>query len=235
MSNIISELGVNWNGNISTAKKMITESKLAGADYIKLQLFDKSVIKNNIHQHALSTMILGENDLHELKSHADNVNIGFIVSCMYPGAFKLAEKVKPDFIKIRHTDRKYLALAKLAIDYCNRMNTKVLVSTDLFGDVSEVYTAHSQLCHFMYCIAKYPPTIADATLLMKYHSFLKAESWSGFSSHFRNVLIPALAVSLEIEFLEVHVSNFISDIDRNVSLTFGQLKTLCDFNKGIIS
>ena len=34
---VISELGCNHQGSIDTAKEMILQSKLAGADFIKLQ------------------------------------------------------------------------------------------------------------------------------------------------------------------------------------------------------
>lgn len=231
MSKIIAEIGVNWNGSINTSKDMITKSKLAGADFVKFQLFDTNVIKKSEHYHALSMMMLGKSELRELKSHANSVNIGFIVSCMYPGAFELAESVEPDFIKIRHADRNNGELAKLAIDYCNKMGVKVFVSTGLISDVSDIYTENPMICNLMYCDPKYPPSIMDAVLLIQHHVFLEAEPWRGFSSHYKNVLIPSSIAYLYIEFIEVHVSNYISDIDRNVSLTFRQLKTLCDFNK----
>lgn len=231
MSKIISEIGVNWNGDLSIAKKMISESKLSGADFVKFQLFNTDVIKKSEHYHALSMMMLGKSELHELKLHADSVNIGFIVSCMYPGAFELAESVEPDFIKIRHADRNNGKLAKLAINYCNKMGVKVFVSSELIKDVADTYTANPQLCNLMYCNPKYPPTLLDAVLLIRNHVFLEAETWRGFSSHYKNVLVPSLVAALHIEFIEVHVSQYINDIDREVSLTFEQLKTLCDFHK----
>ena len=36
---VIAEAGVNHNGDIELAKKMIVEAKNAGADYIKFQTF----------------------------------------------------------------------------------------------------------------------------------------------------------------------------------------------------
>ena len=36
---IIAEVGVNHNGKLSNAKKIIKNSKVAGADFVKLQLY----------------------------------------------------------------------------------------------------------------------------------------------------------------------------------------------------
>jgi N-acetylneuraminate synthase (EC 2.5.1.56) len=45
---IIAEAGVNHNGDIKLAKRLVDEAKLAGADIIKFQTFisDKVVSKN---------------------------------------------------------------------------------------------------------------------------------------------------------------------------------------------
>ena len=47
---IIAEAGVNHNGNLNIAKKMVTVAKNCGADYIKFQSFfhDKLVVKKGI-------------------------------------------------------------------------------------------------------------------------------------------------------------------------------------------
>ena len=232
MSKVIAEIGVNWNGSMSTAKYMITKSKLAGADYVKFQLFNQSIIKNTDYEHTLSQMILGVEELAELKAQADIDNIGFITSCMYPESFKIAESVKPDYIKIRHFDRNNDELAKLAIDYCTRMNTKVIVSSDVFSDISDIYRMRPLICHYMYCIPRYPPDFKDEISMIHKRPFERT-IWSGFSSHFKNILIPALAILDNVKFVEVHVGTFDTDIDDNVSISFEWLKQLCDIGKGV--
>ena len=41
---IIAEAGVNHNGNIKIAKKLIDAAKYCGADYVKFQTFDPNLI-----------------------------------------------------------------------------------------------------------------------------------------------------------------------------------------------
>ena len=36
---LIAEIGVNHNGNITIAKKLIKNAAIAGADYVKFQIF----------------------------------------------------------------------------------------------------------------------------------------------------------------------------------------------------
>ena len=65
---IIAEAGVNHNGNINLAKKLINVASKAGADYVKFQTFDvdnlllkntktanyqKRTLKNNISQYLM--------------------------------------------------------------------------------------------------------------------------------------------------------------------------------------
>ena len=46
----IAEAGVNHNGKISLAKKLIDKAKFAGADYIKFQAYRTKEISTNIAQ-----------------------------------------------------------------------------------------------------------------------------------------------------------------------------------------
>ena len=41
---IIAEIGINHNGNINLAKKMISEAKNCGADYVKFQKRDINIV-----------------------------------------------------------------------------------------------------------------------------------------------------------------------------------------------
>ena len=43
---IIAEIGVNHNGSIQIAKKLIDASKKAGADYVKFQTFKTNKLLN---------------------------------------------------------------------------------------------------------------------------------------------------------------------------------------------
>ena len=50
MIEIIAEIGINHNGDINIAKKLIEEAKLAGADCVKFQTFSLKNLLDNILQ-----------------------------------------------------------------------------------------------------------------------------------------------------------------------------------------
>ena len=91
---IIAEAGVNHNGDIIIAKKMIDFAKEAGADYIKFQTF---IPENLVSKHAkkaeyqkittvsdesqlqmLRKLMLSENEFIELSDYCEATSIGFI-------------------------------------------------------------------------------------------------------------------------------------------------------------
>ena len=45
MTNIISEIGINHNGSMDICKNLILKSKEAGADYVKIQISLKKIVK----------------------------------------------------------------------------------------------------------------------------------------------------------------------------------------------
>ena len=44
---IIAEIGINHDGDVSKAKKLIREAKLAGADIVKFQTFSANVLASS--------------------------------------------------------------------------------------------------------------------------------------------------------------------------------------------
>lgn len=238
MSEIIAEIGVNWFGDLEIAKQMIHQSSVAGADSVKFQMFNEKVIAESPHKKNLLDMILDESSLKELSAYAKKYALRFGVSVMYPEAFEILEKIKLDFIKIRHADRLDEKLAVMSTDYCKSYisssipNVTLLVSTSDFfvgyklrHDISDIYFNKPQLDIFcLYCISKYPPKISDINL-----KIMIPEYYSGYSNHYPHKFLPMLAISQGLYFIEIHVKTNNTGIDDPVSLTFEELNQVCRF------
>ena len=114
---IIAEAGVNHNGRISVAKKLILEAKKAGADAIKFQLFlaedvvtkkakkTDYQIKNTKNSESQYSMIkkleLKNKDFIKLKKIADLNNIDFVASIFDTNSLRfLTSNLKLPIIKI---------------------------------------------------------------------------------------------------------------------------------------
>ena len=105
---VIAEAGVNHNGNINLAKKLIDVASKAGADYVKFQTFDvdqlilkntktasyqKRNLKNNISQYQmLKKYQLTDDDHKELLKNSKKKKIKFL-STAFEEKFKFIKKI----------------------------------------------------------------------------------------------------------------------------------------------
>lgn len=235
MTKIISEIGVNWSGDISTAKDMILRSKRAGSDYVKFQLFNEEVIKDSKYKTELSGMILDFEKLNTLREYAFQQYISFGVSVMYPEAFDILKELKMplDFIKIREADHANEKIARLAVNYCDKNNISLLISTEQYisGDDYFRYNLyHTKHANYLYCVPKYPPELNEIsdTNISKFY-------FDGYSNHYPSFYLPMIAIARELKYVEVHVKykNRCS-IDDAVSINFDELKEVCDFRNTLL-
>ena len=108
---IIAEIGVNHNGSVSLAKKLIKKIACTGAHYVKFQAYnpDELVIPNaklaayqyknlkraKITQNKmLQKYVLNENKIIKLKSYAKKCKILFLLSVFDIESLKIFKKLK---------------------------------------------------------------------------------------------------------------------------------------------
>ena len=92
---VVAEIGSNWEGNYTKAKKIIQECKKANADAVKFQmwkaeeLYDKSHPNwNEIKRSELSFQMAKK-----LKKFSDKQKIEFFCSAFYPDAVKFLTSI----------------------------------------------------------------------------------------------------------------------------------------------
>ena len=65
---IIAEIGINHNGNINLAKKLIDIAKKSGADYVKFQSYNQKCLKKKDPEYKwFKKVALSDQDHFELK------------------------------------------------------------------------------------------------------------------------------------------------------------------------
>ena len=88
---IISEIHPQFMGSLSELKRMILQSKIGGADYVKVQLYSSKRLFNNLDREYLEISL---NELKEIKKFSDDHGIGLTASILtavsYAGSFELA-------------------------------------------------------------------------------------------------------------------------------------------------
>ena len=178
---IIAEAGVNHNGKVSIAKKLVDKAKYAGADAIKFQTFipeqlttvnvktAKYQSKKSISQQSLlKKLTLKFKDFIELKKYCKKKNIFFLSSAFDLKSLNFLLKLNLKFYKIpsgQINDLPYLHLLA-------KKNKKILLSTGM-SNLNEItkclktlikYGTNKANISLLHCNSAYPTPMDDVNL-----------------------------------------------------------------------
>ena len=218
---IIAEAGVNHNGNLKIAKKLVNVAKLAGADYVKFQSFshDKQVTKTapkanyqkfNLNNKETQRSMLKKLELsvsNHLKiiKYCKNKKIKFLSTAFDIDNLKFLLKNKIDFIKIPSGEITNLPL----LTYIKNKKKKILLSTGA-STFKEVDKALKVLCKnkkditILQCNSAYPTPINDLNLNIL-NTYKKHFNCSvGLSDHSLSIITPSAAVAMGATIIEKH-------------------------------
>ena len=204
----IVEIGSNWNGDEKIGKKIIKAAKLAGADYVKFQMWRaKDLYKksepfwNDIKRAEVTPEIAKK-----FKKYSDEQNIKFFCSVFYPEAVETLENLNVKLYKIASwTAAMKHKKSKKTLETVAETKKPVIISTGMGGNVStlkQIFRKNKR--YFLYCISKYPTKINQL-------NFTKMKTFDGFSDHTEGFLGPIMFAlnfrnSKKTKFYEKHVS-----------------------------
>lgn len=219
---IIAEAGVNHNGSLGLAKKMVDAAKSAGADYIKFQTFvpEKLVSKyagkaeyqkqttdaGQSQREMLEKLALSQGDFIELKKYCDEAKIGFLSTPFDMGSIAFLNQLEMDFWKLPSGEVTNLPY----LEAIGRTGGKVVMSTGMC-EMEEIEAAIRVLENsgttditLLHCNTEYPTPFEDVNLLAMRQM---AEVWGypvGYSDHTVGIEVPIAAVALGAEVIEKH-------------------------------
>ena len=179
---IIAEAGVNHNGNVEIAKKMVLAAKKAGADYIKFQTFcpEKLVSKsaekadyqkqNTIAQESqlemLQQLALTQDDFFELKEYCKRKEIGFLSTPFDLDSLHFLDSLDMDFWKLPSgeiTNLPYLLeIAKTGKPVV--MSTGMCELEEIKEAVDYLRRAGTEKIILLHCNTEYPTPMEDVNL-----------------------------------------------------------------------
>ena len=241
---VIAEAGVNHNGNINLAKKLIDVASKAGADYVKFQTFDvdqlilkntktanyqKRNLKNNISQYQmLKKYQLTDDDHKELLKYSKKKKIKFLSTAFEEKSLSLLKKYNLDYIKIPSGEiTNYPFLKKIS-----KIKKKILISTGM-ATIDEIKKALKVLrkrkneVTILHCTSDYPANLKDLNLnFIKKLKKLGCEV--GYSDHSSSVITPSIAVTLGCKVVEKHftLSKKLNGPDHRASLEPRELRKM---------
>ena len=209
-SYIIAEIASNWEGNFSKAKKLIEESKNAGADAVKFQMWRAKDLYNEKHSNwkFIKKSEITFEKAKKLKKIADDVGIEFFCSAFYPEAIDFLEKLKVKQYKI--ASRTCLIKDPFSLETLKaKSNTKkpVIISMGMGGNrkkIEKIFLKNKKI--FCYCISEYPTKINKI-------NWKHAIKYDGFSDHTLGIIAPIIFATLK---KQRHARNIL--IEKHVKL-----------------
>jgi N,N'-diacetyllegionaminate synthase len=229
---IIAEAGVNHNGDIELAKKLINTAKNAGADYVKFQMFKaEKLVSPDAKKANYQIANIGDDDYSQfamlkglemneewhilLNKYATEKGIKFASTGFDEESIDFLETLNPDFIKIPSgeiTNKPYL-------QHIAQKGRPVILSTGM-SDLEEIKQALKVLndeglsndkITVLHCNTEYPTPMQDVNLLAM-DNIAKATNVNiGYSDHTLGIEVPIAAVALGASVIEKHFT-----LDRNM-------------------
>jgi len=219
----IAEVGINHNGDLAIAKRMIEAAKLAGADAVKFQTFkaeefcgDPSQMftyhsqGESVTESMLSMFKRYEFSIEhwrDIKVHCEQVGITFFSTPQNSSDLELLENIGVPAIKVGSDDFTNLPLLRRYVN----SRLPIILSCGM-SDLAEVHQALHAVGWFdgypaalMLCTSQYPTPPEDVninkltTLSNAFPGLLV-----GFSDHTQGSLAAALAVSRGARIFEKH-------------------------------
>ena len=191
---IIAEIASNWEGSFSKAKKLIQESKDAGADAVKFQMWRANDLYNNKHPNwkFIKRSEITFEKARKLKRIADKVGIEFFCSAFYPEAIEILQKLKVKRYKI--ASRTCLLKDPYALETLiakSKTRKPVVISMGMGGNkkkIEEIFLKNNKI--FCYCISEYPTKIEKI-------KWTEAVKFDGFSDHTLGITAPIIFATLK--------------------------------------
>lgn len=221
---IIAEAGVNHNGSMQLAKKMIKVASKFGADYIKFQSFKSELVfskhtkkadyqKKNTSKNKTALEMGKELELSSkehliLNNYCKKNKIKYLTTFHDIDSLKEHYKFDIDFIKIGSGDINNLPYLKQV----SRINKKIILSTGL-SNLEDIKVAIKILTNnkkkkkditVLHCNSAYPTPLKDANLNVLLTLKKKLNLKIGFSDHTNGTLASIVAASMGACIIEKH-------------------------------
>jgi len=191
---IVAEIASNWEGDFTKARKLIQESKNAGANAVKFQMWRAHDLYNNKHPNwkFIKKSEITVKKAKKLKQIADKIGIEFFCSAFYPEAIEILEKLKVKRYKI--ASRTCLLKDPYALEILQKKShTKkpIIISMGMGGNrkkIEKIFSKNKKT--FCYCISEYPTKITKI-------DWKKAVKYDGFSDHTLGITAPLIFTMLK--------------------------------------
>lgn len=248
---IIAEAGVNHNGSLENAFRLVDAAAEAGADFVKFQTFKaEELVSKNAKKADYQIANTGNSEDSQLKmlkrlelSHEDHEKIidyckdkgvQFFSTAFDLDSLQYLKNIGLDLVKIPSGEITNLPYLRKAAS----LFSKVILSTGMatmkdIKDALEVFlksgTSKSNIT-ILHCNTEYPTPMEDVNLKAMFHIQKEFGTAIGYSDHTLGIEIPIAAVSLGAVMIEKHftLDKTMEGPDHKASLEPEELKAMVE-------
>lgn len=205
---IILEAGINHEGSLEKAKKLIDHASLSGANAVKFQYFelDDFYLKGSEGYKNLEKMYLNKQSIIRLRKYAEKNKITFLCTAYFEKSFDFLEyDVNVSAHKISSMDNNNFDLIK----HVARFNKPLIISTGMgtienLSKIKKLINKHHNKIYFLHCISNYPTEPKDLNLVNIKYLQKKLNTPIGFSDHSQNIYAMMNSLNYNPVIIEKH-------------------------------
>ena len=217
---LIAEIGINHNGDIKIAKKLIDAAVDAKFDAVKFQKRDINLVytQEMLDSHRESPwgttqreqkngLEFGANEYDEINNYCKSKNIDWFASAWDLNSLEFLDKYNCEFNKVASA----MIVDEIFLNEIAKRKRHTFISTGMSTESNidrAVDIFQKQKCSFelMHCVSTYPMKVEDANLLTINALRKKYKCNVGYSGHENGVAVSLAAFSLNISSLERHIT-----------------------------
>ena len=229
---LIAEAGINHNGNLKTAIRLVDAAKESGADAIKFQTYKT---ERRVHKKytkvfdILKKCELTYKEFKIIKDYSDYKKIKFFSTPFDLEAVDFLHSLKVNLFKVASFD----ISNKPLIDKILEKKTKTIVSTGM-ASLHEINTVYKKFKKkkipliLLHCISSYPNKIENSYLSNINFLKKKFNCEIGLSDHSNGIEVPIYSALLGVRYIEKHfkINANHKCVDAKVSITKNQFINL---------
>ena len=218
---IISEIGINHNGDIDIAKKMIELSKKMGVDAVKFQKRDINLVysKEILDSERISPwgktqrdqkngLEFGLKEYNVIDKYCKKINIKWLASAWDLNSLKFLDRYNLKYNKIASA----MIVDKIFLQEVAQRKKYTFISTGMstlkhISEAVKIFKKNKCKFELMHCVSTYPMEVEDANLntINALKTFFKCPV--GYSGHEIGLAVSYAAVGMGITSLERHITS----------------------------
>jgi N-acetylneuraminate synthase len=220
MTFTIAEIGINHNGNIDIAKKLIDEAAKVGFDAVKFQkrtidvVYSKEILDSprespwgNTQREQKEGLEFGSDQYDEIDKYCKKQNIFWFASAWDTESLKFLDKYNVNYNKIASamiTDLNFL-------EEVAKRKKHTFISTGMstsknIDDAVKIFSNNNCSFELMHCVSTYPCKSEDVNLNVIDSLKKKYNCKVGYSGHENGIIISLAAFVKGISSLERHIT-----------------------------